>query len=217
MSKKTNINVSKDKMFTDLHRLLETQNFKSEDELKNFLNNMMGAEIPSFPKEALSIKEQAQDLIFEAHESSITEGRKKAAEALKLDPDCIEAYEYLGTLENDVTKAMLHFQKGVDIGKRLFGGEFREENKGAFWMIHETRPYMRCQQHLADCFYGLGKIEESVALLEELIELNPNDNQGARDQLLLFLIVMGELSMLLIMILRITMQIGATTWQRLLK
>lgn len=34
--------------------------------------------------------------------------------------------------------------------------------------------------------------KESVAIYEEMIELNPNDNQGVRDQLLLYLIELNE-------------------------
>jgi tetratricopeptide (TPR) repeat protein len=47
-------------------------------------------------------------------------------------------------------------------------------------------------QHYADCLYTIGKVKECVAVLEEIIELNPNDNQGARDQLLLYLIQFDE-------------------------
>ncbi|MDT8347690.1 MAG: hypothetical protein RQ756_07795 [Flavobacteriaceae bacterium] len=38
----------------------------------------------------------------------------------------------------------------------------------------------------------MGKIKECVEILEEMIALNPNDNQGVRDQLLLYLIELGE-------------------------
>jgi len=36
------------------------------------------------------------------------------------------------------------------------------------------------------------KVKECVEILEEMIELNPNDNQGVRDQLLLYLIQLDE-------------------------
>lgn len=41
-----------EKLMTDLHRILATQDFKSDDEIKDFLNKLMEKEIPSFPTEA---------------------------------------------------------------------------------------------------------------------------------------------------------------------
>ncbi len=184
--------MKKDKLITDFYRLLNSQDFKSEKELKKFLDTAMQHEIPSFPKEILSSKEQAQDLIFEAYELSKPEGYKKAKEALRLDPDCIEAYEYLGSVETYVEIAINHYKKGIGIGRKLFGGKYLEEHKGKFWGFHETRPFMRCLQQYADCLYMTGNVKGCVAVLEEMITLNPNDNQGARDFLLLYLIEIKE-------------------------
>ena len=47
-------------------------------------------------------------------------------------------------------------------------------------MIFETRPYMTCLFSLSECEYISGNINESIRLIEYLLELNPNDNQGVR-------------------------------------
>lgn len=83
-------------------------------------------------------------------------------------------------------------KRGMDIGKRIFGGKFLEENKVHFWLIHETRPFMRCMHQYSLCLYESGKLSLSVEILEEMLELNPNDNQGVRDFLMLYLIEIGE-------------------------
>lgn len=181
-----------DKLMTDFHRLLESQEFKTEADLRAFMDSIMGKQIPSFPKEALSLKEQAQDLVFEAYDLPPAKAKIKINEALKLDPDSIEAYEFLGLRESNVENASFFFQKGISIGRKIFGGKFLEENKGFFWGLHETRPFMRCMYHYSDCLKIKGNVKECVAILEELIELNPNDNQGVRDQLLLYLIELDE-------------------------
>ncbi len=181
-----------DKTMTDLHRLLETQNFKSEADLRKFMDSLMGKPIPSFPKAVLTKQEQAQDLIYEANELPIAKAKMKAEEALQLDPDCIDAYELLGMLQISPQTALPFYKTGIDIGKRIFGGEYLEEHKGGFWGFHETRPFMRCMQHYSDCLYNIGRKEECVAILEEIIELNPDDNQGVRDQLLLYLMELNE-------------------------
>ncbi len=181
-----------EKMMLDLQRFIDKQEFTSEEELQLFLKSLTGKKIPTLPNEELTPKEQAQDLIFAAHELTPAKAKANVKKALALDPDCIEAYEYLGLKERTLELAITSYEKAIAIGRRIFGGEYLEENKGMFWGLHETRPFMRCLYHYADCLYIMNKVEECVTILEEMIELNPNDNQGIRDQLILYLIQLGE-------------------------
>ncbi|MEO6906517.1 MAG: hypothetical protein ABI210_01375 [Abditibacteriaceae bacterium] len=181
-----------DNFMTELHRLLENQEFKSTEEAQQFMNGLMEHGMPPFSPEALSEKEQAQNLVFDAYELRPNQAKENIETALLLDPDCIEAYEFLGDIEDSLPVSMVFYEKAIALGRREFGGEFLEEYKGEFWGFYKTRPFMRCLQHQAECFHLIGKIEESVAILEEMLELNPNDNQGARDHLLLLLVQLGE-------------------------
>jgi pentatricopeptide repeat protein len=181
-----------DKMFQDLHRILDSQEFKSEEDVRKFMNGLMGKPIPSFPKESLTIKEQAQDLIFEAIELPDDDGYQLALKALQMDSDCIEAYEYLGSLEPIFETAILYYKNGIEIAKRIYAKTHFKDGIGNFWMIDETRPFMRCMQALADCLRHMGRFHDAISIYEEMIRLNPNDNQGVRDQLLLYLIRINE-------------------------
>lgn len=156
------------------------------------MGELTGKPIPSFPEEALTIKEQARDLISEANDLPDEKGHKLALKALKMDPDCIEAYEYLGSLEPIPETEILYYKNGIDIGRRIFARSHFKDGVGKFWMINETRPFMRCMQDYADCLAEMDKYHDSVAVFEEMIQLNPNDNQGVRDQLLLYLIKINE-------------------------
>lgn len=183
-----------DKLMSDFHRLLNSQDSKSEAELRKFMEGIMRQPIPSFPKESLTIKEQAQDLIFEAQEQPDDKGFALALKAIKMDRDCIEAYEYLGSLEPISETAMLYFKNGIEIGRRIFADTYFKDGVGNFWMIHETRPFMRCLQAYSDCLADIGEYHAAVSIFEEMIKLNPNDNQGVRNQLLLYLIKINEFS-----------------------
>lgn len=176
------------KLMTDLQRLLETQDFKSEADIRKFMDSVVGKQIPSFPIEVLSFRQQAQDLVFEAYELPPAKAKLNIEKALQLDSNCIEAYEFLGSMENSPAIASAFYEKGIAIGRQVFGGKYLDEHKGAFWGFHETRPFMRCLQHYSGCLYKMGRVRECVLVLEEMIQLNPNDNQGVRDQLLLYLI-----------------------------
>lgn len=178
--------------FKDLNRLLDKQNFKSEKDLKEFMNSIMLKPIPETPGEELTKEERAQDLVEEAYTLPVRDAFRSAELALKLNPDCIEAYEFFASRQISVESASSYYQDGIKIGRRIFGGEYLKNNKGHFWELHETRPFMRCLYEYAICLYLSGKKNECVSVLEEMIELNPNDNQGARDQLMLYLIELNE-------------------------
>jgi tetratricopeptide (TPR) repeat protein len=181
-----------EKAMIDLQRLLATQDFKSEKELKDFMNSIVGNQIPSFPEETLTNEEKAIDLVLEAYNQEPQIGLEYIADALELDTDCIEAYEFLGCCYDFPAIATAFFEKGIQIGRKKFGGEYLRNNKGHFWGLHETRAFMRCLQFYSDCLYQTNKVHDSIEVLEELIELNPNDNQGVRDQLLLYSIEVGD-------------------------
>ena len=79
-------------------------------------------------------------------------------------------------------------------------GDGFEDMKGDFWSFIETRPYMRAKAQLADELWAAGFAEESIKHYKDMIELNPNDNQGVRYILasqLLSLNKLGELDHLL--------------------
>jgi tetratricopeptide (TPR) repeat protein len=181
-----------DKIMSDLHRLMATQDFKSVAELEAFMKGLMNEPIPQFEQEALTDHEKAQDLVFEAYELPHAKALENTMKALTLNPDCIEAFEFLGQLEEVMPIAMAYFEKGIEIGRRLYGAEYRKSHPGEFWIHHETRPFMRCLAFDAMYLYQLGRKQESIAMYEEIIRLNPSDNQGIRDIMMLYMIELNE-------------------------
>lgn len=177
-----------EKAMIDFQRLLSTKDFKTEKELTEFMNSLIGNELPSFPEETLTNEEKAVDMVISAYDYDSGIALEKVMEALELDSDCIEAYEFLGNLYDFPAISDAFYEKGISIGRKKFGSKYFKENKGHFWLLHETRPFMRCMHLHANCLYEMNKIQESIEVFEEMIELNPNDNQGIRDQLLLYLI-----------------------------
>ena len=97
--------------------------------------------------------EKAQALMYQAWAE--TDKRKRvrlAKKALKISPDCADAYVLLGEeTSNDLEQARELFQKGVEAGERALGPEFFSEYEGEFWDMFEARPYMRALQAVAEC------------------------------------------------------------------
>ncbi|RYY94817.1 MAG: tetratricopeptide repeat protein [Chitinophagaceae bacterium] len=135
----------------------------------------------------------ANELVYEALElEDDEEAFTLVQSALLLDPGCILAYEYLAECEIMPTLSIPHYAWGVQLGRRLFGGKYLKENKGQFWGLVETRPFMRCLYGYGRNCYYLGRREESISCYQELIELNPTDNQGVRYELGAHLLEAGD-------------------------
>ena len=169
-----------DKFHHTLQKLIEQQGIQTQEELEALMRSLMGKPLPELSKEDMTEQEQARELVWEAQELPIDKGRRRAKKALKLDPDCIEAYEYLGESYQYYDKRQEYFEKGIEIGRRIFGGDFLKEHKGHFWYVTETRPFMRCLDGLAECYYGPGRTLKAIEVWKEMLELNPGDNQGVR-------------------------------------
>ena len=114
-------------------------------------------------------------------------------EALKLNPHSSEASGLLDDLNKSIDKAIPFDMKVIDTGKRKFGGKFLEKNRGDFWGNYEIRPYLCCMHKFANCLNVIGDKERCVSILEEMIDLNSNDNQGVVNRLMLYLIALNPL------------------------
>ncbi|EKN71374.1 hypothetical protein BABA_01790 [Neobacillus bataviensis LMG 21833] len=137
-------------------------------------------------------EERARNLIYDAYQSDGKQRYKFAEEALKLNPNCVDAYVILAEKTKSLEEAFFLYEKGIQAGERELGKAFFKENKGHFWGLIETRPYMRAKLHYAEALSLLGKINEAVKQYEELLELNPMDNQGVRYSLFVAYIDSGE-------------------------
>jgi tetratricopeptide (TPR) repeat protein len=194
MSKKKNterMNTEK-----DLAKLIEEINkkdFKSKDELNDFMSNLMGQSLDDLP-ERTDKKGRSQDLVFEAYEQPVTKGKKLIKQALELDPNNADAYNYLASIEKDIDGAIKMFEKAIKAGEKTLGKKFFKEEKGYFWGMIETRPFMRAKAGLADCLYAKKEVDKAIGIYEEMLELNPNDNQGIRYLLSTLLLSKNDLT-----------------------
>lgn len=173
-----------DKMNTEkeLARLVEEikkQGFETAEEVAEFLKSMQGQSLADLP-EGMDAEDRSQDLVFEAYEQTVPKGRKLIKQALELDPNNADAYIYLASIEKDIDKAVVMFEKAIEASKKKLGKKLFEQARGYFWGVTETRPYMRAKAGLADCLYAKKEVDKAIEIYEEMLELNPNDNQGIR-------------------------------------
>lgn len=167
-----------------IRRLMEGKDFKTIDEMNEFLDQhvngrsgeKIGAGLESDPIE------QAQNLAFDAWEcDSQKKALKLARQALELDPECtdalrLQAYETADSPED----ALARFQDIAERAAQRLGSDYFGEKLAPFWGAIETRPYMRARVDVLTYLRLLARNEEAIRECEDLIRLNPNDNQGNR-------------------------------------
>lgn len=168
----------------------ETSNrdLETMDDIQTFLNqqvNQQGA------KRILSNKEKAQELLYDAYESTGNKRIELAKKALKLYPNSPDAYNILAELELNEVKEEKLLLKAIEVGEKELGKKFIEENKGYFWGIVSTRPYMRAKYNYAVFLHETDRLAEAIRQYEELLQLDLNDNQGVRYELFIAYVESG--------------------------
>lgn len=187
---------SHEQMLRDLHKLMSEREFSSEAEMRAYLDSLMGNGLAkAMAGRPRDDHERAQELAYQAMDArSPQETMTLAREALKLDPDCVDALRIMAVFESASRQGYTeNLFRTVEVAERLLGKEFFEENVGRFWGILETRPYMRARLDLAESLLQEGRTAEAVTHLEDMLRLNPNDNQGCRDLLMGAYLMLGRI------------------------
>ena len=103
-------------------------------------------------------------------------------EALHLDPGHADAWVHLGNRcfeEGQVVEALDHYERGQAAAEaRTIGDPSRYPNP--FWLDVDSRPFMRALHGRGICLWRLERVDEARQVFAQMLELNPNDNQGVR-------------------------------------
>lgn len=140
--------------------------------------------------EQMSPRRRAQELAWDAMDhlgGDDEEAARLCREALAIYPDCVDALSMLAEIESRWVKDYVDaMRKAVEAGRRELGSKRFKQYRGHFWHVIQTRPFMRAMAGLARALIDWGtpeRIDEAIALQEEMLALNPRDNQGIRDML----------------------------------
>ncbi len=120
--------------------------------------------------------DQGIDLLEQGDEE---EAGRYFLKSIETDPTYADVYNHLGNIAFEKAD----WKQAEDLYRKALASaepEVKSAPKGHFWGILETRPYMRALHGLGLSASKLGKCEEAVQIFEQMLKLNPNDNQGAR-------------------------------------
>jgi tetratricopeptide (TPR) repeat protein len=170
-----------EKSIADIHKLLQSREFSSIDEMNAFLREaLVSGQVQHIPASQTAL-EQAQDVMYQAWDAHGAQRVRLARQALEISPDCADAYVLLAEeTAQSPQEAKDLYQQGIQAGERAIGPQNFQEFIGHFWGILETRPYLRARAGLAQVLWFLGEKQQAIEHASDMLRLNPGDNQGMR-------------------------------------
>jgi tetratricopeptide (TPR) repeat protein len=106
--------------------------------------------------------------------------RRILEQALKLDPDCLEAHLCrIGWME-DAEKRIDALEDLLDHGDRVLGVNNPDFDPEMWWGDFHTRPHMRAMNLLGVDLLESGYIDEGLEILMQILQMNHTDNMGVR-------------------------------------
>lgn len=193
--------VASDRFFLKIERIIEDENIPEKEKEKIIKSSDLKL-INSLANKELSISEKAEELALDAMEilqkdeifsDDIDEAQKLVFKSLKMDPDCLWAYEPLIWLTFQKPVRMQMIERGIKIGEKKFGGEFEKMWEGEFYQKVSTRPYIRLLNMKLSEHWKILEVTKGIETGEKILRLNPNDNLGARDILQLMYLFSNRL------------------------
>ena len=100
-------------------------------------------------------------------------------ELCQADLRCLDAHSHLGGFVFDSMSeiALRHYEVGLRIGELSLEPDF----KGVLhWGLIDNRPFLRCMHGYGLCLWRLGRFVEAERIFDQMLWLNPSDNQGVR-------------------------------------
>jgi tetratricopeptide (TPR) repeat protein len=126
---------------------------------------------------------------------NLDEAERSFRAVLAQMPDHLDALHHLAMVlsKRDLgAQALDLWEQAVRIGHKAFPLGFETGRDRLEWGWLENRPFLRCLQGLALAKYDGGEVEEALSLFQELLSLNPNDNQGVRAMVVQALFDLGR-------------------------
>lgn len=182
-----------ERVTTDIERFMAASNFRNVEEANAAIQErFVGRPADAMPSTATTPLEKAQELMYRAFDSRGRRRIQLARKALQVSPDCADAYVLLAEEAVAPEASLDLYRQAIAAGERAVGPDMMRDHVGHFWGIGTTRPYMRARMGLAHCLQEMERTDEAIGHYQELLRLNPNDNQGVRDVLLPLLLVTGR-------------------------
>lgn len=111
-------------------------------------------------------------------------------------PEFIDTYNHLAAVlmwKEKYRQAITILEEGLNKLLPLFPADFFNKSYYLEWAHIENRPFLRCYANIGLCYFHLKEYEAAKIIFEQLLTMNPQDDQGIRDPLLNCYLATGSL------------------------
>jgi tetratricopeptide (TPR) repeat protein len=133
------------------------------------------------------LDDRVYDMFHEALEEFDAGNLGKAERSIRLllegYPELIDAYHHLAMILDETRRhkeARQVWETAVRIGLAAFPKTFKRNRHRLPWGVLDNRPFLRAYHSWGLQLLEEEKVEESLAVFNEILSFNPNDNQGIR-------------------------------------
>lgn len=188
-------NLEHEAKIAEITSLLKAQNFDSIENVQAFLSAQLSnpSAQQAFPP-AINTDKVLELLVAADNESSPAKRKKLLDQAIQMDPEHPDTLIMLSEDAPTIGESMKLAQSAMESAAKRLGEAFFKENRGHFWGLIETRPFMRAKAAYAHLLSLSGRLGTACEHYEQLLELNPSDNQGNRYDLLMHYLQLERLN-----------------------
>jgi tetratricopeptide (TPR) repeat protein len=136
-------------------------------------------EYPRFTEDVHDLLEDAIDWI----DSDVRVAKLHFRRLIREYPEHLDAYHHLALTwyrQGKLEKAAELWKEGIEFAMKLFPAHFSMTRDRLIWGFHENRPFLRLYHSYGLSLLRKGEAEKALEAFENIVALNPNDNQGAR-------------------------------------
>ena len=137
-------------------------------------------EYPRLEWETLEVLHTAID---EWHMGDVGSAEDRYRQLVGDYPEFIDAHHHLALLLGETGRgeeAFQLWQDVVELGLDCLPGEFEMGRDSLSWLILENRPFLRAYHALGLEYLGRGEVERALEIFNNMLAMNPGDNQGVR-------------------------------------
>lgn len=136
-----------------------------------------------YPRVTFEVTERLYEIIELYHSGDFVNAEKKNSAIVKTFPEFIDAYHHLALLMDDTGRAYEAFNTvkiATDLGLSSLPANFYFGKDTLPWLILENRPFLRVYHYYGLKLFRLGETEKALCVFNNILDMNPNDNQGVR-------------------------------------
>lgn len=112
---------------------------------------------------------------------------KRLRKIIEKEPYAFDAYHQLAFIlwygQRNPKEGLEVLTRGLSRAKELFPKGFEPGKSELRWAILENRPFLRMYESMGSRHLELGELEQATKVFEDIITMNPADNQGVRETL----------------------------------